>query len=156
MTSKTPKAEEEKGEKKTKKVARKQKKAKTAKDTTESTPTPVIKKGRKEARDIGVDVALPTTSCDDKNCPFHGSLRVRGLMMEGEVVSDRMMRGAVVKRDRMMYDKKYERYLKASSRYRVHNPPCINAKKGDWVKIMECRAISKTKSFVIIEKKEGA
>ena len=40
---------------------------------------------------------------------------------------------------------------------RVHafNPLCINAKEGDTVKIIECRPLSKTKNFVVIEKIEG-
>ncbi|RLI38599.1 30S ribosomal protein S17, partial [Candidatus Bathyarchaeota archaeon] len=25
--------------------------------------------------------------CDDKNCPFHGTLRIRGKILEGVVVS---------------------------------------------------------------------
>jgi small subunit ribosomal protein S17 len=33
----------------------------------------------------------------------------------------------------------------------AHNPPCINAKEGDVVKIAECRPLSKTKKFVVIE-----
>ncbi|HQC34188.1 MAG TPA: 30S ribosomal protein S17, partial [Methanoculleus sp.] len=30
------------------------------------------------ARNIGLDVAVPETECDDANCPFHGTLPVRG------------------------------------------------------------------------------
>jgi len=41
-----------------------------------------------------------------------------------------------------------------SSRITAHNPPCIGAKTGDKVKIAECRPISKTKSFVVVEKEE--
>jgi len=106
-----------------------------------------------KARDIGVDVSPPKTACDDKNCPFHGTLAVRGQILEGVVVSDRMDKTVVVKREYLYYVKKYERYEKRTSKYAAHNPPCINAKKGDWVKIMECRPLSKTVKFVVIEKK---
>lgn len=34
----------------------------------------------------------------------------------------------------------------------MHNPDCVNAKEGEVVKIMECRPLSKTKNFVIIQK----
>ena len=33
----------------------------------------------------------------------------------------------------------------------AYNPECIHAREGDIVKIMECRPLSKTKSFVVIE-----
>ena len=37
-------------------------------------------------RDIGVDVNTPTGEWDgDDNCPFYGSLRVRGQIIEGSV-----------------------------------------------------------------------
>jgi len=41
--------------------------------------------------------------------------------------------------------------MKKRSRVAAHNPVCINAKIGDKVRIAECRPISKTKAFVIIE-----
>ncbi|RLG74628.1 MAG: 30S ribosomal protein S17, partial [Thermoprotei archaeon] len=47
--------------------------------------------------------------------------------------------------------KKYKRYERRRSRIPAHNPPCINAKKGDLVKIAETRPISKTVSFVVIQ-----
>ncbi|MEM3226951.1 MAG: 30S ribosomal protein S17, partial [Thermoplasmata archaeon] len=50
------------------------------------------------------------------------------------------------------YDKKYERYKKESSKYHAHLPDCIKVNIGDKVKIMECRPLSKTVSFVVIEK----
>ncbi len=103
-------------------------------------------------RDIGVDVKPPEKSCNDKNCPFHGHLKVRGQIIEGVVVSDSMQNTVVVQKDYLRYIKKYERYEKRRSRIFAHNPPCISAKRGDRVKIMECRPISKAKSFVVIEK----
>ena len=41
---------------------------------------------------------------------------------------------------------------KKRTRLHAHNPSCIDAKEGDTVKIMECRPLSKTKKFVVIEK----
>ena len=105
-------------------------------------------------RNIGVDVKPPRRECDDKFCPFHGTLPVRGMMFEGEVVSDKMQRTVVVRRDYLKYNSKYKRYEKRHSNFHAHNPPCIDAKVGDKVKIMECRPLSKTVSFVVIEKTE--
>lgn len=45
---------------------------------------------------------------------------------------------------------KYERYKKVTMKLNAHSTPCINARKGDVVKIAECRALSKTKNFVVI------
>lgn len=111
----------------------------------------VVKKA-KPGRDIGVGVPVPKESCTDNNCPFHGGLSVRGIIMDGTVVSDRMTNTAVVEREYLHYLPKYERYEKRTGRYSAHNPPCINAKTGDKVKIGECRPLSKTVSFVIISK----
>ena len=106
-------------------------------------------------RDIGVDVKPPEKECDDPYCPFHGHLKVRGQIIEGVVISDKMNRTVTVKREYLYYLKKYERYEKRTSRIHAHNPPCIDAKVGDRVKIMECRPLSKTVSFVVIEKVGG-
>lgn len=108
-----------------------------------------------QARDIGVDVAPPTGDCSDPHCPFHGGFPVRGQIIDGQVVSTRMERSARVLREYLRYVPKYERYEKRTSSYNVHAPPCLNVQAGDRVKIMECRPLSKTVSFVIIEAKRG-
>jgi small subunit ribosomal protein S17 len=110
------------------------------------------KKVLKKCRDIGIDVKYPKNTCTDRDCPFHGTLPVRGRILECTVVTDKMDKSAIVERRYLRYIPKYERYEKRTSRYAVHNPPCINAKVGDTVKIGECRPLSKTISFVIIEK----
>jgi len=102
-------------------------------------------------RDIGLDVSRPESDCSDPNCPFHGSLSVRGQVLDGIVVSDKMANTVVVKREFEKKLAKYERYEKKQSKIHVHNPPCVGAKSGDRVKIAECRPLSKTKSFVVLE-----
>ena len=108
-----------------------------------------------KARDIGMDVQAPQADCADPHCPFHGGFSVRGQLIEGQVVSTRMERSARVQREYLRYVPKYERYEKRTSSYNVHAPPCINVQVGDHVKIMECRPLSKTISFVVIEAKRG-
>jgi small subunit ribosomal protein S17 len=90
--------------------------------------------------------------CDDRNCPIHGSLKTRGQIIKGSVVSDRMRKTVVIQRDYLRYLKKFERYEKRKSRILAHNPGCINAVTGDEVAIMECRPLSKSKTFVVVEK----
>lgn len=94
--------------------------------------------------------------CNDPRCPVHGQLSTRGRVLEGIVVSDKMMKTVTVQVERLHYVPKYERYERRTSKIHAHNPPCINAKVGDRVKIMECRRLSKTKSFVVVEKLGGA
>jgi small subunit ribosomal protein S17 len=96
----------------------------------------------------------PKKTCDDRNCPFHGELPVRGRVMEGIVVRAKMERTVIVRRDYIHYVPKFRRYERRRSRIPSHNPPCLNVKEGDLVRIAECRPISKTVSFVVIEKLE--
>ena len=107
---------------------------------------------KNEARNIGLNVKPPTKSCNDTNCPFHGSLPVRGQVITGVVSSIKMQNSILVKREYTHLVPKYERYEKRTSSYAAHCPPCIEAKIGDKVKIAECRPLSKTISFVAIEK----
>ena len=96
----------------------------------------------------------PEVTCEDGNCPIHGSLKTRGQIIKGSVVSDKMRKTVVVQRDYLRFLKKFERHEKRKSRILAHNPSCINAATGDEVAIMECRPLSKSKTFVVVEKVE--
>ena len=102
-------------------------------------------------------VIAPENVCDnDPNCPFHGKIRLRGRILTGKVVSTKMNSTIVIQRDYNFYVKKYERYERRRSRLSAHSPDCIEVKVGDEVRVSECRRISKTVSFVVVEKiKEG-
>ena len=104
-----------------------------------------------EARNIGIRVTKPSGKCKDDNCPFHGTLRCRRRSFIGTIISIKMQKTAIVEWGRKHFLRKYERYEKRESKVKVHNPKCINASEGDIVKIMECRPLSKTKNFVIVE-----
>lgn len=103
-------------------------------------------------RNIGIDVKAPPKECNDVNCPFHGKLPVRGIMLEGIVYKSRMKNTVVVRREYVRYVKKYKRYERRRSNISAHCPPCMEVREGDKVKIAECRPISKTVSFVVVEK----
>ncbi|MBI4143402.1 30S ribosomal protein S17 [Candidatus Woesearchaeota archaeon] len=104
-----------------------------------------------EAKNIGTFIS-PKQECLDVKCPLHGKLSARGRQFTGIVVSTKMRKTAVVEFERLNYLEKYERYEKRRTRLKAHNPDCINAKDGDVVSIMECRPISKTKNFVVMQK----
>ena len=53
--------------------------------------------------DIGVGAKAPKKSCDDSNCPFHGSLSVRRKFLDGKVVSVKMTKTVTVERDYQQY-----------------------------------------------------
>lgn len=110
---------------------------------------------KSEAKDIGIDVNPPERQCDDENCPFHGSLSVRGQEIKGTVKNKKMDGSAVVEKDYLNYVPKYERYEKRSGNYPAHVPDCIDLEDGDSVRIMGCRPLSKSISYVVIERGEG-
>ena len=105
----------------------------------------MVKKG------IGIEAKKPEKICNDVKCPWHGRLSLRGRVFVGKVVSDKANKTAVVKWEYHYYLPKYEAYEKRNTRIVAYNPECINAKKGDMVKIAESRPLSKTKSFCVIE-----
>ena len=104
-------------------------------------------------RDIGIDVKAPNGEWDgDVNCPFNGTLRLRGQLFEGVVSSVGMSKSIIVELQKVRYMPKYERYEKRTSKIPAHLPSCIgDLEVGDRVKIMECRPISKTVSFCVVE-----
>ncbi len=89
--------------------------------------------------------------CKDKNCFVHGNLRVRGQTLVGKVVSSKPRKTVIIERSMTTYHSKYKRYSREHSRIPAHNPPCLNAKKGDIVKIAETRKISRTKAWTVYE-----
>ncbi|MEM4637596.1 MAG: 30S ribosomal protein S17 [Candidatus Woesearchaeota archaeon] len=107
----------------------------------------------KKIRNIGINTKKPeiVPNSKDKNDPYFGNIRLRGRIFTGVVVSDKMMKTAVVEWPRRKYNRKYERFEVRRTRVKAHNPESINAKTGDTVRIAETRPISKTKNFVIIE-----
>ena len=64
----------------------------------------------------------------------------------GVVVSDKMDKTVVVKVDTLIKHPVYNKYIKRSSKYKVHDEN--NAPKtGDRVQIIECRPLSKDKRW---------
>ncbi|MFB6173052.1 MAG: 30S ribosomal protein S17 [Halobacteriales archaeon] len=100
---------------------------------------------------LGLDVHEPEAACADENCPFHGTLSVRGQVLEGAVASTDMEKTVVVEREYDVFVPKYDRYMKRRSRVSAHAPPCLDLAVGDTVRIAETRPLSKTKSHVVVE-----
>jgi small subunit ribosomal protein S17 len=101
---------------------------------------------------LGLNVTEPETACDDPNCPFHGTLSVRGGTVDGMVASTDMDRSVVVEREYDVTVPKYDRQMKRRSRTPAHAPDCLDLSVGDTVRIAETRPLSKTKSHVVVAK----
>ncbi|MBI2147018.1 30S ribosomal protein S17 [Candidatus Woesearchaeota archaeon] len=108
---------------------------------------------KQATHNIGIKTeTLPASPCQDKHCPFHGRISLRGRIFTANVLSVKAAKTATVGWERRYHIRKFERYGIRMTKLQVHNPVCIHAEKGDTVKIAETRPLSKTKHFVIIEK----
>lgn len=67
----------------------------------------------------------------------------------GKVVSDKMEKTSVVEVTRRMVHPLYQKGVKRSKRYKVHDE--LGVAEGNWVKIAETRPISRDKRFKIVE-----
>ena len=102
-------------------------------------------------RNIGVSVVSPRKTCEDELCPFHGTLSIRGKLLTGIVSSSKAPKMVVVSREYPRPTPKFKRFQRSRSKVHAYLPPCVEAKEGSEVKIAECRPLSKTVSFVVIE-----
>lgn len=114
-----------------------------------------MKAAKTKAKDIGLGLAEPKESCQDIKCAWHGRLPVRGRVFKGMVRSAKSKNTVIVEWGYHRFVKKYERFEKRKSRVVAYNPPCMKAKEGDTVTIAECRPLSKTKSFVVVNVARG-
>lgn len=89
--------------------------------------------------------------CGDSHCPVHARFPVRGARIEGVVVSAKAKNTIILERPYLKFVPKYERYQRRTTRIAAHKPECLEVKEGDRVLVAECRKVSKTKSFVMLE-----
>jgi small subunit ribosomal protein S17 len=104
-------------------------------------------------KNVGLSLKPPEKTCNDQMCPFHGSLPVRGILLNGVVVSTVAKSMVLVERMLTRFSKKYNRYYKVRKKVHAKLPECISVQVGDNVIIGECRPLSKTLSFVVLEKR---
>lgn len=77
----------------------------------------------------------------DKKCPFTGDVSIRGRILKGIVVSNKMTRTIVLRRDYLRYITKYRRYEKRHKKLPAHCSPCFLVKEGDVVTVGQCRCV---------------
>ena len=91
------------------------------------------------------------SECSDLQCPVHGELSARGRIFEGSVVR-KLPRRIAIEFERTVFIKKYERYAKKKTRVHARLPDCMKQVEiGDYVRVRECRPLSKIIHFVLIE-----
>jgi small subunit ribosomal protein S17 len=76
--------------------------------------------------------------------------RRRRKVRVGEVVSDKMDKTAVVAVTRLVRHPDYSRFVKRTSRFKVHDEK-NECQTGDVVRIMETRPLSKDKRWRLME-----
>jgi len=91
--------------------------------------------------------------CNDKCCPIHGNMSLRGRSFRGTVIR-KFPKRIVIEFDRTIYIKKYERYAKRKTKLHARLPECMfnEINLGDYAEITECRPISKIIHFIATKK----
>ncbi|PPQ80810.1 hypothetical protein CVT25_001935 [Psilocybe cyanescens] len=105
-------------------------------------------------KDVGLGFKTPSEAINgtyvDKKCPFTGDISIRGRILTGKVVSTKMNRTIVIRRDYLHYIPKYNRYEKRHKNLAAHLSPAFRADVGDVVTVGQCRPLSKTVRFNVL------
>jgi len=115
------------------------------------------RKGKKVRfyKNIGLGFKTPKAAIQgtyvDKKCPFTSDVNIRGRVLKGIVISTKMKRTVIVRRDYLRYVKKYRRFEKRHRNIPAHVSPCFPVKEGDIATIGQCRPLSKTVKFNVIK-----
>merc|ERR1711900_30923 len=116
-----------------------------------SKSTAVGKGGRRWYKDVGLGFRTPKTVIEgtyiDKKCPFTGLVSIRGRILTGKVVSTKMTRTVIIRREYLHYVPKYNRYERRHKNLAVHVSPAFRVEVGDIIVAGQCRPLSKTVRF---------
>ncbi|OAR02507.1 hypothetical protein LLEC1_05455 [Akanthomyces lecanii] len=112
------------------------------------------KNGRRWYKDVGLGFRTPKTAIEgsyiDKKCPFTGLVSIRGRILTGTVVSTKMHRTVVIRREYLHFIPKYSRYEKRHKNLAAHVSPAFRVEEGDQVTVGQCRPLSKTVRFNVL------
>ena len=105
-------------------------------------------------KNVGLGIKTPDSAIEanyvDKKCPFTGNVSIRGRILKGQVMSTKMKRTIIVRRDYLHYIKKYRRFEKRHRNVAAHCSPAFTVKEGDIVTVGQCRPLSKTVRFNVL------
>merc|ERR1711991_14541 len=113
------------------------------------------KRTTRYVKNIGLGFRTPEVAANgkyiDRKCPWTGNVSIRGRVVRGRIISTKMKGTIIVRRDSLNYVPKYKRYEKRHRNSAVHISPAFLAKEGDYATIGECRPLSKTVKFNVLE-----
>lgn len=117
------------------------------------------KGGRRWYKDVGLGFRTPKTAIEgsyivreaeyngleekhanrcmlkDKKCPFTGQVSIRGRILSGVVVSTKMHRTLIIRREYLHFVPKYARYEKRHKNLAAHVSPAFRVDEGDTVTV---------------------
>ncbi|KAG5221917.1 ribosomal protein S17-domain-containing protein [Salix suchowensis] len=113
----------------------------------------VSTKEKRWYKDVGLGFKTPADAINgtyigywnnrkDKKCPFTGDVSIRGRILTGKVVSTKMTRTIIIRRDYLHYIPKYK--------LAAHVSPAFRVDVGDVVTVGQCRPLSKTVRFNVL------
>lgn len=76
---------------------------------------------------------LVLTLSPDKKCPWTGLVSIRGRLLSGKVVSTKMTRTVIIRREYLHYVPKYNRYERRHKNLAIHVSPAFRVEVGDIV-----------------------
>merc|ERR1711939_595256 len=108
--------------------------------TSSSTTNPRPQRAEELARvyeDVGLGFRTPKAAIEgayiDKKCPFTGMVSIRGRILTGTVVSTKMHRTLIIRREYLHFVPKYARYEKRHNNLAAHVSPAFRVEDGDQV-----------------------
>ncbi|RKO84608.1 ribosomal protein S17-domain-containing protein, partial [Blyttiomyces helicus] len=107
--------------------------------------------------EIGLGFKAPREAIEsnyiDKKCPFtSASITIRGRILTGVVVNNKMKRTLTIRREYLHFIPKYNRYEKRHKNLSAHvSPAFVGVKAGDIVTVGQCRPLSKTVRFNVLK-----
>jgi small subunit ribosomal protein S11e len=112
-------------------------------------------KAMRYVKSVGLGFKVPKLAMEgnyvDKKCPFAGNVSIRGRILKGVVISTKMKRTVIVRRDYLHYITKYRRFEKRHTNVPAHVSPAFpSVKEGDIVTVGQCRPLSKTVRFNVL------
>ncbi|KIM66217.1 hypothetical protein SCLCIDRAFT_1211446 [Scleroderma citrinum Foug A] len=111
-------------------------------------------KDKRWYKDVGLGFKTPPEAIQgtyiDKKCPFTGNVSIRGRILTGKVISTKMTRTIIIRRDYLHYIPKYHRYEKRHKNLAAHVSPAFRVEVGDTVTVGQCRPLSKTVRFNVL------
>ncbi|KAF9352383.1 30S ribosomal protein S11, chloroplastic [Mortierella sp. AD094] len=107
-------------------------------------------------KEVGLGFKTPKEAIEghyiDKKCPFTGDVSIRGRILTGEIISTKMKRTIIIRREYLHFISKYNRYEKRHKNLAAHISPCfIGVQQGDSVTVGQCRPLSKTVRFNVLK-----